>query len=129
MRGKLLGAAFGVALAGTVAGSAFAAGCGSQSDKVAFHVRSLQTELMVAALTCGERDAYNGFARRFQTNLIDEGKALKKRFRRVHGARADRELNAYVTALANRQSERSVHAREAFCARAIFKMHSGQVRS
>ena len=115
MRGKLLGAAFGVALAGTVAGSALAAGCDSQGDKVAFHVRSLQTELMVAALTCGERAAYNDFAHRFQRTLITEGKALKRRFRHDHGARAEKKLNAYVTALANRASQRSIEARDSFC--------------
>ena len=52
MRGKAFGFAVAAAITGLTAGSAIAASCDNRTDKAAFHVRSLQTDLMVAALTC-----------------------------------------------------------------------------
>ncbi len=118
MRKGLVQITAGVALAGMISGSAYAAGCDDSKDKAAFHVRSLQTELMVAALTCGAKDHYNAFVVKFQNVLIDNGHALKKQFRLVHGSTAERELNAYVTALANRASQRSINKRDNYCSRA-----------
>jgi len=115
MRGKTLGFAVAVAITGLTAGSAIAASCNDRSDKAAFHVRALQTDLMVAALTCGARPEYNSFARKFQNTLINHGVALKALFRNLHGAGAEKALNAYVTALANRASERSIARRDQYC--------------
>ena len=118
MRKGMVQITAGIALAGMISGSAYAAGCDDSRDKAAFHVRSLQTELMVAALTCGAKTHYNSFVTKFQNVLIVNGHALKKQFRIVHGAKADRELNAYVTALANRASQRSINKRDNYCSRA-----------
>lgn len=118
MRGLVLGAALGVALASVGAAGAYAASCDDKADKAAFHVRSLQTELMVAALTCGARYEYNVFVNKFQKTLIDQGRALKRQFRNTLGGAGERELNAYVTAVANRASERSIHSRDAYCTQA-----------
>lgn len=95
-----------------------AAECGNDAERAAYHVRSLQTELMVAALTCGARDDYNEFAIKFKKSLSTHGHNLKNQFKTTYGKSAERELNAYVTALANRLSQRSVAGREAYCARA-----------
>ena len=117
MRKGLVQITAGIALAGMISSSAYAAGCDDSRDKAA-HVRSLQTELMVAALTCGAKAHYNTFVTKFQNVLIVNGQALKKQFRVMHGAKADRELNAYVTALANRASQRSINKRDNYCSRA-----------
>ncbi len=118
MRKGLVQITAGIALASMISSSAYAAGCDDSRDKAAFHVRSLQTELMVAALTCGAKAHYNTFVTKFQNVLIVNGQALKKQFRVAHGAKADRELNAYVTALANRASQRSINKRDNYCSRA-----------
>jgi len=102
----------------TSAAAVNAASCESDAERAAFHVRSLQTELMVAALTCGNRDNYNEFAIKFKGPLIESGQYLKKGFRAAYGPQAERQLNAYVTALANRLSARSVAGRDSFCANA-----------
>lgn len=115
MRGKALGFAVAAAITGLTAGSAIAASCIDRNDKAAFHVRALQTDLMVAALTCGAKPEYNTFARKFQHTLIDHGVALKALFRGLHGASAEKALNAYVTALANRASQRSISRRDQYC--------------
>lgn len=119
MRGKTLGFALAVAITGLTAGSAIAATCNSSADKAAFHVRALQTDLMVAALTCGAKPEYNSFARKFQNTLIDHGVALKALFRDLHGKGAEKALNAYITALANRASQRSISSRDQYCERTI----------
>ena len=115
MRGKAFGFAVAAAITGLTAGSAIAASCDNRTDKAAFHVRSLQTDLMVAALTCEAKPEYNSFVRKFRTTLVDHGVALKSLFRNLHGARADKALNAYVTALANRASQRSISKRDHYC--------------
>ncbi len=115
MRRKAFGFAVAVAITGICTGSAIAASCDSRADRAAFQVRALQTDLMVAALTCGAKPQYNSFARKFQTALVDQGRALKKLFQTLHGASAEKALNAYVTALANRASQRSISERDQYC--------------
>jgi len=119
MRGKALGFAIGIALASVSAGSAIAASCEVRPDKAAFHVRALQTELMVAALTCDARPQYNSFAKKFQNTLVDHGQALKQVFRVSHGATAEKALNTYITTLANRASQRSITKRSSYCERTL----------
>lgn len=119
MRAKALGFAVGVALASVSAGSAIAASCDIRPDKAAFHVRALQTELMVAALTCDARPQYNNFAKKFQNTLVDHGHALKKLFRVSHGAGSEKALNSYITTLANRASQRSISKRSHYCERTL----------
>jgi len=76
--------------------------------------RLLQTELMVAALTCKRRDDYNRFIAKFGPELIAKGKALKAVFRRLYGATAEPSLNGYVTRLANEASLRSLRT-QGYC--------------
>ncbi len=113
MRKTLFGVTMGLVL-GT--GSVAYALCATPTDREAFHVRALQTDLMVAALTCDVRDDYNEFANTHKNVLVKHGRALKQTFHAIHGASAgERELNAYITALANRTSQRSISARTAYC--------------
>lgn len=89
----------------------------------AVNVRILQSEMMVAALTCNMRNRYNTVVVRYQGELVSHAKVLKKMFRRDHGARAQSELDGFVTQLANDASIRSIRERQTFCANAT-KMFS-----
>ncbi len=111
--GKLTGAVF---VAMTVLGSAAMADtCDKPAEQTAFQVRALQTDLMVAALTCQAKSDYNAFATKFQNVLVKNGKELKQHFLDTHGKGGVSKLNAYVTALANKASAKSIEARDGFC--------------
>jgi hypothetical protein len=77
---------------------AFAATCLRSEEASAFSLRHLQSRLMVAALSCNQRDAYNAFMTRFQPELSDGGRNLITYFDRNGGKTA---LNSYITEIAN----------------------------
>lgn len=98
----------------------YAAGNEQSPSKAIFHVRALQTELMIAGLSCQARANYNDFAIKFQSVLIKYGRALKSRFHQTHGkSKGEKKLNAYVTALANTTSSRHLSEGDKYCARAM----------
>lgn len=109
-----------IALAGwlavAAAGVARAGECATAADAAALQTRAWQTDLMVAALTCQRHDSYNAFVERFRPALQREGQALKAYFRRTHGAASGREIDRFVTRLANAASQRSIADRTGFCA-------------
>ncbi len=88
--------------------------CVSPKDREALSMRLLQTELMVAALSCQRKSDYNTFVRRFETELVDHGKTLKRLFKRTYGAKT-RQLDSFVTRLANQASQRSLQHRSKYC--------------
>ena len=111
----------GMAVAAVVAaaGSAQAfAMCVRPAEEAALTARVLQTEMMVAALACGQQSQYNAFVIKFRDDLVAHGHALKTFFTRVHGAQADRRLGTFVTRLANDASARS-RAAANFCSEAF----------
>jgi hypothetical protein len=77
---------------------AFAASCVQSNQATAFALRHLQSRLMVAALSCNQRDAYNAFVSHFQPALADGGRSLSAYFDGRGGKRA---LNSYITEIAN----------------------------
>lgn len=85
-------------------------------------VRILQSDLMVAALTCDDRDRYNSFVHKFRPALAGHGKALQGYFQRTHGKGGKSALNKYVTTLANEASTRRLAMGTAYCslARQLF---------
>ncbi len=109
----------GIAVAGFVsivsAGAASAIEPKSDSEAAAVNARLLQTEMMVAALTCDLRPQYNTAIRTFETELVRHGQVLRKMFRRNHGAGGQRQLDKYITRLANDASARSNRDRLGFC--------------
>ena len=118
---KLSRAARGFVLAAALmAGQAASAAeqCPTAKEQAALRTRALQTDFMVAALNCGERERYNEFVTVFKKPLIREGKALKAYFKRRHGDEAARELNAFVTQLANLASRRYNARTKTFCTQA-----------
>lgn len=116
-----------VLLAGSIAGSLALTGttaqasCVSGADEYALQARILQTELMVAALTCNAKTSYNSFATKFGSELVRHGRQLRNYFARTYGGRANSELNRFVTELANEASTRSVLVAGSYCADAMAK--------
>ncbi len=104
------GVAVAAALAAFGASSAYAASCVRPSEEAALTARVVQTEMMVAALACGQQAQYNAFVVKFRDDLMTHGHTLKSLFKRVHGANAERRLATFVTKLANDASQRSREA-------------------
>ena len=96
----------------------------SAKEKEAIAFRRLQTELMVAALSCGRweyRTKYNTFVLRYRPALRRNGRTLHAIFKRNFGNSAKRRLEGYVTRLANEASVLSMQRRE-FCVAAGRKL-------
>jgi hypothetical protein len=89
--------------------------CVSSTERQAMSTRVLQTELMVAALTCGQQGQYNTFVRQFQGVLVDRGKTLRATFVRMYGGQGQPRLDGFITRLANEASQRSIDDRNGFC--------------
>jgi uncharacterized protein HemX len=89
--------------------------CASDRDLAALNARVLQTELMVAALSCGERQRYNTFVTTYQDTLTERGQALQALFRRAHGTQANTRLNAFITKLANDSSQQVRSKGDEYC--------------
>jgi hypothetical protein len=89
--------------------------CEPVADRAAIETRIYQTDLMVAALSCGEHERYNSFVQRYQDPLVANGKNLQDFFHRTYAGNAKKELNAYVTQLANDASKRSIANIRIFC--------------
>ena len=90
--------------------------CPDQQELTAIKARVLQTDLMVAALSCGEQRRYNAFARKYYDELIDNSRVLRRYFLREHPKNGDRYLDRFVTRLANAASKRSIAHGPAYCA-------------
>lgn len=73
-----------------------AAPCVSELTMPALNVRALQTELMVAALSCGEAERYNAFVESRKDELLPYAKRLQATFKG--------RTNAFVTKVANNSS-------------------------
>lgn len=100
-----------------------AAPCAAPADEASLRVRMMQTELMVAALTCNQRTDYNSFVTRFQPQLTMQGKHLQSFFKQKYGSGSSRALNGFVTRIANESSRRGMQKRGEFC-RAAAAIHA-----
>lgn len=89
----------------------------TQAD-ISIEVRRLQTNLMVAALSCGARQDYNTFVLAHRSSLQKYGRIIRTEFRRRYGKVGASKLNKFVTRLANEASARSNADRDGFCAEA-----------
>jgi hypothetical protein len=97
-----------------MAGPALAQACVQPAERTAFEVRALQSQLMVAALTCNRDNDYNAFVRKFQGELGASYRTIQTHFRRS-GGNHQRALDSYITQLANEQSQEGVRAGSLFC--------------
>jgi hypothetical protein len=89
--------------------------CLQPAEKAAFDIRALQSQLLVAALACGQHDNYNAFVRKNQAELGTAFRNLGAYFRRTEGAQHQRQLDQYITELANSQSRISIDRGSFFC--------------
>ena len=89
--------------------------CEPVADRAAIETRIYQTDLMVSALSCGEQERYNSFVQRYKEHLVANGKNLQDFFKRTYAGNAKKELNAYVTQVANDASKRSIANIRTFC--------------
>ena len=90
--------------------------CKASRSATALAVRTLQSDLMVAALSCNIKAQYNTFATKFQAPLTNNGKALKAEFDKRFGGKATQRLTTYVTELANQASQRMSTQGSNYCA-------------
>lgn len=111
---KLLGALAAVMLTPSVA-FAQSSACLQPAEKAAFDIRALQSQLMVVALTCGQQDDYNTFVTRHQSDLATAFRNVAGHFRRTAGAQHQRQLDQYITNLANGQSQVGISRGSFFC--------------
>jgi hypothetical protein len=94
--------------------------CVNAKERTAMRVRVMQTELMVAALSCRAvpgRDFtghYNTFIKSHGERLVGHARVLQSYFKAEYGAESRRQLDAFVTALANDASRRSMNS-TTFC--------------
>lgn len=102
----------------TMPNMTMADGCAKPDEHTALNARALQTELMVAALACRHRDRYNAFVTKYRAELVKQGQSMQSYFRRQHGAAGQKNMNAFVTRLANGVSRRSFKERQTFCGHA-----------
>jgi hypothetical protein len=102
-------------IAAITAGPAIAQSCVQSSERAAFDVRALQSQLMVAALACNRDSDYNAFVRKFQGDLASSYRSIAGHFRRTAGGGHQRALDGYITQLANEQSQDSVRAGSFYC--------------
>lgn len=107
----------GLGLALTMGGTAVAQDlCQVSSSATALAVRTLQSDLMVAALSCGVKGQYNTFATKFKQPLIRNGHVLKSVFDDRFGGHGTKRLTTYVTELANQAAQRMAVHDGNFCA-------------
>ncbi len=89
--------------------------CFTPAEATAVEVRMLQSELMVAALACRDSNPelgmvaqYNDFVHRLGDRLVSHSRVLQAHFKKYYGTGGTHRLEAFVTALANDASKRSM---------------------
>lgn len=99
--------------------------CLTDEERTAVHVRMLQTELMVATLSCRRTGQgrnlptqYDAFMRKHKEGLANSSRLIQSYFAVRHGSDWEPKLHAFTTALANDASKRSMDS-PTFCAEAV----------
>lgn len=86
-------------------------------EQSVFDIEALKSEMMVLATSCHDDAQYNAFVERYQPELMSTERSLDSYFRRVYGRRGQREHDAYITSLANAQSDDGLKQGTDFCPR------------
>ena len=100
----------------TAAAAARPSECASPTEYRALSARTLQTQLVVAALACGYKQEYNAIITTFRPTFASLGAPLRAYFDRQFRARGEARLNQFITELANQESVRSNRDRHGYCA-------------
>ncbi|MCW8085657.1 hypothetical protein [Sabulicella glaciei] len=109
---SLLAGAAALVLTPTLAS---AATCLQPAEQTHFHVRALQSQLMVVAISCELQDDYNRFVTKFQPHLATAFRGIQGHFRRAAGSAGQRQTDQYITNLANGQSQAGIAQGTLFC--------------
>lgn len=79
--------------------------CANAAESEALSVRVLQNDLMVGALSCGQQQGYNSFVTKFKGEMQKQSEAFRGYFERNYVGGANRQMNDFVTAMANQSSQ------------------------
>jgi len=105
--------------------------CSSPAEQSAFEVEALKSELMVITMSCQHDAQYNAFINRYKPQLLSSEAEFSNYFKHAYGKRSQAEHDAYVTALANAQSDLGTKLGSDFCPRnsamfaEVMALHSG----
>lgn len=91
-----------------LAGINLPSGCLTPAEGSAIRLRIFRAEMAVAALSCDQQPLYNTFVTRHQDELVKEGQVLRATFARLHRGTGEKELNRFITHLANRAAMQSL---------------------
>lgn len=97
-------------------GAAFAS-CVSPADQSAFEIEALKSEMMVLATGCHDDEQYNAFIRHYQADLQQGEHRIAAYFRRTYGSHGQQQHDAYITSLANAESDQGLAMGSDFCSR------------
>lgn len=89
--------------------------CARPTERAAFDVTALKSQLMVTALSCQAQEQYNRFVTRYRNELVNEERQLGRYFGRASSRSARQDQDDYITNLANAQSEAGIKLGAAFC--------------
>ncbi len=89
--------------------------CALPDEQAALDTRVLQTELIVAALSCGTSSQYNGFVQKFESELVALGGVFRNYFTRIYGLNGEDRMDRTVTRLANIAEVRSMGLGPQYC--------------
>ena len=114
---KTLTLAIAAILLLTYSSGAFAkSSCATDEEIKALNARVLQSDLMVAALSCKQQPSYNAFVKKYQSELIRRSSSVQGYFKRVYGKSSEYQLNRFITNVANDSSTTSLRINESsFC--------------
>jgi hypothetical protein len=104
-----------LAFAGMAANSWASDRCIDRHDVTALQVASVQQQLMVAALTCGDISRYSRFVTAYRPELQQSDAALMALFVRHDGRGGTAEYHSFKTKLANAASLRSSRDSDGYC--------------
>lgn len=85
-----------------------AAKCASEREVASLNVQALKSQLMVSALSCGKRDKYNAFMKKFKKHIYNHHKQTAEYFDRSYMGSGEKQLNGFITSLANKSSKQSL---------------------
>jgi len=89
--------------------------CAFASDRTAFDIEGLKSQLMVTALACKQQDKYNEFMARYKPDVAREEADLGAYFKRAYGRQYQKAYDDYISNLANVQEQDGLKAGTSFC--------------
>ena len=89
--------------------------CQFESDRTAFDIEGLKSQLMLTALACKQQDKYNAFMSRYKPAVASAEAGLSTYFKRSYGRAGQTQYDAYITNLADEQEKDGLKAGTAYC--------------